>query len=418
VTIDSSGHSEHEEKMTQFSAIAFVGQNANGILAWWTQCIADRMAMYGISVQIIDMLQEDWAAKLDARLKQGRPDFCFSHQGIGMNLNLESGNLWTSLKIPFIGIMGDAPYQAPSLHKASGPGKFFLYGVQEFADFYAHYMGGNAIASVLLPGYPSNPYASAKPWHERDLELVFVKTGADPQAIRSDWIRLPKLIRDIVEQASQTALAGQKETIGRIVADAFAERQIHFGNRLALFMRSCWLVDAYVRAVRADRMARQVVRHGGHIFGRWPHLEQSNSRAVFHGPIGAQELNKLYGRSRILANTAPCTLTGAHDRIMASFLSKAFTLTDSSPARDESLGIYPSYKSAPIDDPVFPDAVDMRLSEIRQMANDPSGTQMMLDDVYAKAVERFGLDQFIGKMLELILLNAFEMESNFYEFNA
>lgn len=221
-----------------------------------------------------------------------------------------------------------------------------------------------------------------------------------------------------MEQASQTALAGQKETIGRIVADAFAERQIHFGNRLALFMRSCWLVDAYVRAVRADRMARQVVRHGGHIFGRWPHLEQSNSRAVFHGPIGAQELNKLYGRSRILANTAPCTLTGAHDRIMASFLSKAFTLTDSSPARDESLGIYPSYKSAPIDDPVFPDAVDMRLSEIRQMANDPSGTQMMLDDVYAKAVERFGLDQFIGKMLELILLNAFEMESNFYEFNA
>jgi len=335
-----------------------------------------------------------------------------------MNLALESGNLWTSLKIPFIGIMGDAPYQAPYLHSTSGPGKFFLYGVKEFADFYAHFMGGKSFATVLLPGYPSNPHASAIPWHKRDLELVFVKTGADPQAIRAGWANLPRLIRDVVEQASQTALAGQKDTIGQIVADAFAERQVHFGNRLAPFMRSCWLVDSYVRAFRADRMARQVMRHGGHIFGKWPHLEQANSRAVFHGPIAAHELNKLYGRSRILANTVPCTLTGAHDRILASFLSKAFTLTDSSQARDESLGIYPSYKSAPIDDPAFPDAVDQRLSEIRQMAKDPNGTQMMLNDVFAKAEERFGLDQFIAKMLELLLLNNFEADSSFYEFTA
>lgn len=404
--------------MTNLSAIAFVGQNANGILAWWTQCIADRMARFGISVETIDLLQEGWPAKLDARLKQGRPDFCFSHQGMGINLSLESGNLWTSLKIPFIGIMGDAPYQAPYLHSASGPGKFFLYGVKEFADFYTHFMKGKNIATVLPPGYPSNPHASATPWHKRDLELVFVKTGADPQTIRAGWANLPRLIRDVVEQATQTALAGQKDTIGQIVADAFAEHQVHFGNRLALFMRSCWLVDSYVRAVRADRMARQIMRHGGHIFGQWPHLEQANSRAVFHGPIAAHELNKLYGRSRILANTVPCTLTGAHDRILASFLSKAFTLTDSSQARDESLGIYPSYKSAPIDDPAFPDAVDQRLSEIRQMAKDPNGTQMMLNDVFAKAEERFGLDQFIAKILELLLLNNFEADSSFYEFNA
>ena len=95
--------------MARFSAIAFVGQNANGILAWWTKSIADRMAMYDISVQVIDLLKEGWAAQLDARLKQGRPDFCFSFQGIGMNLALESGNLWTNLKVPFISSMGDAP---------------------------------------------------------------------------------------------------------------------------------------------------------------------------------------------------------------------------------------------------------------------------------------------------------------------
>lgn len=404
--------------MTNLSALAFVGQNANGILAWWTQCIADRMARFGISVETFDLLQEGWPAKLESRLRQGRPDFCFSHQGIGMHLSLESGNLWTTLKIPFIAIMGDAPYQMPKLHEASGPGKYLLYGVKEFADFYAHFMRGKSFATVLLPGYPSNPLASALPWHKRDLELVFVKTGADPESFRAGWRSLPTLIREVVDQASQTALAGQKDPIGQIVADAFAAHQVHFGDRLSLFMHSCWLVDSYVRAVRADRMARQVMRHGGHIFGDWPHLQKQNSRGIFHGPIAASELNNLYSRSKILVNTVPCTLTGAHDRILASFLSKAFTLTDSSPARDESLGVYPSYRSAPIDDPGFADAVDMRLSEIRRMAIDRTGTQEMLDDVYAKAEERFGLDSFIAKMLELIFLDAFETKSSAYEFSA
>ena len=404
--------------MMNLSAISFVGQDGNGILAWWTQCIADRMARFGISVEMIDLLQEGWQAKLNARLAQGRPDFCFSHQGMGMSLSNESGNLWTSLNIPFIGIMGDAPYQMPRLHGVSGPGKYLLYGVKEFADFYAHFMGGKSFATVLLPGYPSNPHANALPWHKRDLELVFVKTGVDPEFIRAGWRNFPTLIREVVEQASQTALAGQKDTIGQIVADAFAAHQVHFGDRLALFMRSCWLVDSYVRAVRADRMARQVMRLGGHIFGDWPHLQKQNSRGIFHGSIAASELNKLYSRSKILANTAPCTLTGAHDRIMAAFLSKAFTLTDSSPARDESLGIYPSYKSAPIDDPGFADAVDMRLSEIRRMAIDQTGTQEMLDDVYKKAEERFGLDNFIAKMVDLLILNAFETQSSHYGYSA
>lgn len=404
--------------MTNLSALAFVSTNANGILAWWTQCMADRMAQYGIQVDIFDMLEEGWAAKLDARLQRGKPDFCFSHQGVGMNLSLESGNLWSKLQIPFIGIMGDAPYQAPFLHSAGGPGKYYLYGVKEFADFYTNFMGGKSFATVLLPGYPSNPHAQDTPWHERDLELVFVKTGADPQAVRAEWQNLPKLIRDVLEQASQVALAGQRDTIGQIVADVFAEQKVYFGDRLALFMRSCWLVDTYVRAVRADRMARQVMRHGGHIFGHWPHLEKLKSRAVFHGPIAATELNKLYGRSRILANTAPCTLTGAHDRIMASFHSKAFILTDASEARDASLGIYASYKSVPIDDPSLSDAVDMRLAEIRHMAGDPAGTQAMLDDVYMDAQERFGLDPFIRNMLEMLLLHSFETGSSFFQFSA
>jgi hypothetical protein len=400
--------------MARFSAIAFVGQDANGILAWWTKSIADRMAMYDISVQVIDLLKEGWAAQLDARLKQGRPDFCFSFQGIGMNLALESGNLWTNLKVPFISSMGDAPYYSPALHRAAGDGLFNLYTCHDFYDFYVRFLKGNNVATVLPFGYPTNPNANDTAWDQRDLELVFVKSGVNPAAIREPWSGLPKMMRDVLEEASAAALSGQQETIGQIVANAYAARQIHFGERLALFMRSCQHVDAYVRAVRADRMARQVMRHGGHLFGDWPHLDKTNTRAVFHGALPASELNKLYARSRILVNTAPCTLTGIHERILAAFQAKAFMLADGSPFLDTVLGDYPSFKSVPINAPECADAFDARISEIRGTGKDTLATRDMLENAQRKAEEAFGLDRFISTMLEFVLLNKVEVESAFY----
>jgi hypothetical protein len=181
-----------------------------------------------------------------------------------------------------------------------------------------------------------------------------------------------------------------------------------------LFLRSCQHVDAYVRAVRADRMARQVMRHGGHIFGDWPHLDKANTRAVFHGTLPAKELNKLYARSRILVNTAPCTLTAIHERILAAFQAKAFMLADGSPFLDAVLGDYPSFRSVPIEAPEFADAVDARISEIRETGKNTLATRDMLENVQKKAEAAFGLDQFIGAMLEFVLLNKTEAESAFY----
>jgi hypothetical protein len=400
--------------MTNLSAIAFVGQNANGILAWWTQCITDRMAMYGISIETIDVLQEGWPSKLDELLKKKRPDFCFSFQGIGMGFSIDSGNLWSSLKIPFISSMGDAPYYSPSLHRASGAGLFHLYTSADFYSFYRDFFKGTNFATVLSFGYPQNPHANEIAWQRRDLELVFVKSGVNPEAVRAPWAELPKLIREILEEASASSLAGQTATIGQIVANAYTARQIHFGDRLALFLRSCQHVDSYVRAVRADRMARQVMRHGGHIFGDWPHLDKANTKAVFHGTLPARDLNRLYARSRILVNTAPCTQTGIHERILAAFQAKAFILADGSHFLDEKLADYASFKSVPIESAEFADAVDSRLVEVRQASSDPAATQAMLDSVQIKAEASFGLDQFITAMLEFLLLNRTENASGFY----
>ena len=390
--------------MAKLSAIAFFGESEAGMLAWWTKCIAERMKLYEISVETISFLDADWSSKLSALLNQRLPDFCFSFQGLGMQFANEAGHLWTALNIPFVSSMGDAPYWSPLLHSASGKTLAHLYASLDFQEFYLEFMKGRNFSAFVPFGYPSNPHANDVAWNKRDLDLVFVKAGVDPNALRAAWAEMPAMLREMLEEASEIALAGQTESIGRIVANVFSERRFDLNENNNPFMYSCQKVDAYVRATRADRMARQIMRHGGHIFGDWPHLDRGKSRAVFHGKIPAGQLNRLYARSRILVNTAPCTLTGMHERILAAFQAKAFILTDSSPFLEERLASYPSFKSVPIESAEFADILDARLLEIRRLGAEPAATQAMLDDVRVRAETEFGLDQFISRMLEVVSL--------------
>jgi hypothetical protein len=390
--------------MAKLSAIAFFGESEAGMLAWWTKCIAERMKLYEISVETISFLDADWSSKLSALLNQRLPDFCFSFQGLGMQFANEAGHLWTALNIPFVSSMGDAPYWSPLLHSASGKTLAHLYASLDFQEFYLEFMKGRNFSAFVPFGYPSNPHANDVAWNKRDLDLVFVKAGVDPNALRAAWAEMPAMLREMLEEASEIALAGQTESIGRIVANVFSERRFDLNENNNPFMYSCQKVDAYVRATRADRMARQIMRHGGHIFGDWPHLDRGKSRAVFHGKIPAGQLNRLYARSRILVNTAPCTLTGMHERILAAFQAKAFILTESSPFLEERLASYPSFKSVPIESAEFADILDARLLEIRRLGAEPAATQAMLDDVRVRAEAEFGLDQFISRMLEVVSL--------------
>ena len=56
--------------------LAFQGENANGILNWWTGCIMDVLAAHGVAHHIIDLRDDGWAEQLTARLVAGRPAFC------------------------------------------------------------------------------------------------------------------------------------------------------------------------------------------------------------------------------------------------------------------------------------------------------------------------------------------------------
>jgi hypothetical protein len=398
-------------------SIAFVGGNANGILTWATMAVAKRAKLYGISMNIIDLTEKGWAEKLNACLAQERPHFCFAFQGFGMDLRLEAGNLWTTLGVPFISVMGDAPYYSPALHSAVGSGFFHLYACDDFQKTYLESMAGRNFSAVIQGFYPINPLADAIPWHDRELEIVYVKTGVDPERLRSQWSALPAKMRDVLEDSSTTALAGQVKSIAEIVAECYSERGIHFGERLTLFLRSCSMVDSYVRAVRAQRMLHEVMRHGGHVFGDWPHIEKTNTQARFHGPVPADKLSEVYSQSRILMNISPSTTNFVHERILAAFFAKAFSVSDRTAFVDEKLRHYPNFSSVSIDSTNLPDEMNACLSTIRKIGSDRSlPAQEMLEESRQRAEDEFSLDRLILEILSFVDFFNIERNSSFWTY--
>ena len=403
--------------MKNITALALVGENANGILTWATSTVANRAKLYGVSMTLIHLAEEDWPAKLNACLASGRPSFCFAFQGFGMKLRVEAGNIWTSLNVPFISLMGDAPFHSPALHAEVGPGLFHLYTSEDFQQVYRDIMKGRNFSAVFGGFYPPNPLADQTPWHDRDLEIVYVKTGVDPEALRAKWTALPNKIRGVVEDACAVALAGQKKPIGQIVVDSFAAGTMHFGENQTLLLRACSEVDFYVRAVRAERMLREVMRHGGHIFGDWPHIDKVNTRARFHGTIPAEKLEQLYSRSRILMNVLPCTMNFVHERIIAALMSEAFSISDGTDFVKQTLMNYPSFRSVSIDSPALSDELDLHISELRKLGSDQKNElQNMLRQSRLRAENEFSLDRLIGEILELASMFQLENNSPFWSF--
>ncbi len=142
--------------------LAFMGENANGIHTWWLGRIMDGLGRRGVAHRLVDLRSDKWQEELTTCLTASKPAFCFSFQGFGMDLSIESGNLWVQNQIPFVSYLGDNPYHAPPLHAAEGPGLYLLYSCADFLETYQRYMQGGAYASLMRYGYPDNPAADTR----------------------------------------------------------------------------------------------------------------------------------------------------------------------------------------------------------------------------------------------------------------
>jgi hypothetical protein len=381
--------------------LAFLGENENGILRWWTNKILEVFAARGLSHKIIDLRDPAWREDLTACLSTRKPEFCFSFQGMGMTLPLPSGgNLWDRIGVPFISCLGDNPYHAPARHPASGPGKFLVYGCEDFLETYRRFMDGRTMATVLSTCYPENDLADRTPWSQRKHKIVFVKTGVDPKRFTTQWNGSPKQVRELLYDCAARVLSGADKTVAGLCAEVFADRQIHWGDRRELFLSTCSMVDYYARAVRAQRMVQALMQHDALIIGRWQHLDQSKSRATFHNPIPAEELNALYAETQILINTLPAVRFGMHERILAGLFSNAAVVSESTPHLQQRLSGCPSFFGLNIDNDTFEAQLENTLNSALASARTAEDIQISA----RVAKEMFSLEGFVQELFDCMAL--------------
>jgi hypothetical protein len=382
--------------------VAFVGENANGILEWWTTEILKEIERAGFETRLVDALKPNWAEGLIESLASRPPTFAFGLQGIGNNFAINGQNVWAKLGVPFFSYMGDAPYHRPRLHWQPNPRMYLLYSCQDFYDAYCKYLRGPATAVLHPYGFPENPHALDRRWQDREIEIAYVKTGIDPAVYTETWDQFPKPLRSIAYDAAAMALAGSHETIADICAARFAAENFTWGDRREFFCCVASTVDYYVRASRAAKMARLLTKLPAHIYGSgWDFLDRTNSRATFHGNIPASELPALYANSKVLASVTASVRHGLHERVMAGLLARSFVLSDQTPYARDELVDYPAFRCADVDSADFEDQAMLALCM-------PPDLDDVLETSYRNAQEKLTLGAFVRPLLDLVALDGFE----------
>jgi hypothetical protein len=393
--------------------VAFVGENANGILNWWTAEILAEFERTGLRTHLLDLTQPTTADELVKIVNTEKITFAFSFQGIGAHISSQGENLWLKLNVPFFTYLGDNPYHCPRLHWHQAPKIYLLYSCRDFLDTYSNYLKGPSAAMLHPYGFPQNPHAIETPWHKREIEIVYVKTALDPARYTARWDRYPRALRSIVYDAAEVALGGSVEIIADICAARCAAVGFDWGKRSELFFNLASDVDHYVRAVRAVKMVRLLMKLPARIYGDgWDFLDRSNSRASFHSNVPASALMALYANAKILASTTPSVRHGMHERVMAGLLSRSAVLSDLNPYASSHLSDYPAFLGADIDSADFE---EQAMAKLRL----PDDIDDRLETSYRKAIASFSLDAFVTPLLELLALDAIEERaSNFRSLEA
>ena len=384
--------------------LAFVGENENGILRWWTKKILEAFAARGLSHKIIDLRDPAWREDLPGMPFHRKAGVLFQLSGHGHGTAAAQRRESVGADRRSLHLLPrrqSVPRsRAPPAH---GAGKYLLYGCEDFLETYQRFMDGRAMASVLSTGYPENDLADRTPWSKRKHDIVFVKTGIDPKKITAEWNGWPRQVRELLYDCAARVLSGADKTVAVLCAEVFADRQIHWGDRRELFLSTCSMVDCYARSIRAQRMVKALMPHDALIVGHWPHLDQSKSRAVFQSPITADMLNPLYAETKILINTLPTVRFGMHERILAGLFSKSVVVSETTPHLQQRLSRCPSFFGLNIDNDTFEEQLSNTLSSSLASARSAEDIQISAQ----VAQEMFSLEGFIQKLLDCMALEKY-----------
>ena len=326
------------------NVIAFVGENRNGILDCQSRRFNGLLAGKGFSGHVLKISDPNLGTRLTELLEKG-VFFAWGYAGIGAQVTAGHHNLWDAMQVPFISVLADAPFILPTNHHVSSPWVVNGYIYQEWLSFQERHIRSTQVSGLLPMGVLPNPDRDAVPWSEREIRMAFVKTGADPATQRARWAGWPIRLRPVLHDCAEILATREAGPITPLVEECLCAHGLLLESGHPLLFGILHELDTYVRALRANTMARALLPLPVDIFGDgWTHLASEPGRARFHAPIPASELEGLYASTQILVNVTPNFGSGAHERVLRGFAAKACVVSDDNVHSRQHLRSLPSYR--------------------------------------------------------------------------
>jgi hypothetical protein len=323
---------------------AIVGQNDNGILAHQSQAFMDLLRPLGLVGHVIDLYRPGWQGTLNRIVKEGLA-FAWGYAGVGATITIQGRNTWDALDVAFVSVLADSPCCMPQNHFVKAQRVANGYVFRDWLDVQRRLLRSPQVAGLLPMGVIPNKHRDRVPWSRRQHRMVFVKTGADPEARRAAWQGWGGRLRAVLEDIAAELC---RQGTGDITATALAGFEAHglfIEERKELLFGVLSELDLYVRSVRATRMARALRDIPAIIVGDgWEHVREPGGRARFLPAVPASELDAFYADCQWLVNTTPNFSTGTHERVLRGFAAKSCVVSDDNQFSRERLHGLPSYR--------------------------------------------------------------------------
>jgi hypothetical protein len=384
--------------------VAFVGANENGILTFQSRAFMDRLRPLGFVGHVVDLSGPDGNEQLIRLLREGI-DFAWGYAGVGATTKGNDRNLWDAIGVPFVSVLADPPSAIPVNHFIRARRVVNGYVYRDWLNVQRRLIRSPQVSALLPMGVIPNEQRDAVPWTRREHRMVFVKTGADPEARRAIWRNWPRRLRDALENAGAELCRRGTEDITPTALACFEANDLFLEERKDLLHGMLFQLDLYVRAVRATAMARALQDIPATIVGDgWEHVREPGCRARFLPSMPASSLDDLYANCQWLVNTTPNFSSGAHERVLRGFAAKCCVVSDDNDFSRGRLRGLPSYRGVEWHEKTLGD----RLAEIH---GDPTAYDDALQpalDLVEREHDPLAFMQAVMSLAEIGRLNGLE----------
>ncbi len=296
----------------------------------------------GYEFHLLSVSLPGGADRLKQLLIEGNVAFAIAMAGIHGDPTLTrpdgvQDNLWKALRIPFISLLGDAPFYFFDRHVNLTTSHALGYS---FAD---HLMLRKRLpaecgVSFVIPPAPLNmdPFEQVDFGAKLNGKLLFLKNGNDPKALVAQWKRtLSPSMSEALLEIAEALTAGEAidHCYGTSIDDAvlayFGQAGIDIESMPRLRLLLCAHLDDYVRRIKSNMMAEVLSDYPVVINGfNWEHLDFSNKRCTFIPGADWNRSRKMIRSALGMIDMSPNTAYGLHDRIVRSLGAHTICLTN------------------------------------------------------------------------------------------